>query len=288
PPPHPGPAPAGLRNNGGPTMTLALLPGSPAIDGGSAANDPVTGRPINQDQRGFQRPCGIPVAPDAPGGNLSDIGAFEFLGDLNPAITAVNATVSQGGSTQRLQIGTVSEPGQSASSLKVTFGLDSGAGVTLGNIAVQPDGRGVADITAGCAAFSSTFTLIVTDSGLASAATTLTVTVSANTPPTLGSYPAMVGPFNLGASGSIQPNGVPADNGTLGLTVSAPGFSGGLSVNSTTGRVDFSNAGPAGAFPGTGPATDASNLMSSRTFTLKVNQSPTITPQAVSAQQGTL
>jgi uncharacterized repeat protein (TIGR03803 family) len=51
-----------LADNGGPTLTMALLPGSPAIDSGSVAGGPAT------DQRGVARPQG-PAA---------DIGAFEY------------------------------------------------------------------------------------------------------------------------------------------------------------------------------------------------------------------
>jgi hypothetical protein len=51
-----------LTDHGGPTPTMALLPGSPAIDGGTEAGSPVT------DQRGLPRPVG--VAPD--------IGAYEY------------------------------------------------------------------------------------------------------------------------------------------------------------------------------------------------------------------
>ncbi len=51
-----------LANNGGPTLTMALLPGSPAIDAGSAVGAPAA------DQRGVARPQGPGV----------DIGAFEF------------------------------------------------------------------------------------------------------------------------------------------------------------------------------------------------------------------
>jgi hypothetical protein len=51
-----------LADNGGPTLTMALLPGSPAIDAGSAVGAPAT------DQRGVARPQGPGV----------DIGAFEF------------------------------------------------------------------------------------------------------------------------------------------------------------------------------------------------------------------
>jgi hypothetical protein len=51
-----------LQDNGGPTWTHALLPGSPAIDAGSSQGAPAV------DQRGIPRPQGL--APD--------IGAFEF------------------------------------------------------------------------------------------------------------------------------------------------------------------------------------------------------------------
>jgi hypothetical protein len=50
-----------LADNGGPTPTLALLPGSPAIAAGDSASAPAT------DQRGFPRPAGS-----------ADIGAYEF------------------------------------------------------------------------------------------------------------------------------------------------------------------------------------------------------------------
>ena len=54
--------PNGLQDNGGPTQTIALLPGSPAID----MADPAC-PPPNTDQRDFPR----------PEGNRCDIGAFE-------------------------------------------------------------------------------------------------------------------------------------------------------------------------------------------------------------------
>jgi hypothetical protein len=53
---------AALADNGGPTLTMALLPGSPAIDAGDTAAAPPT------DQRGQPRPVG-PAA---------DIGAYEY------------------------------------------------------------------------------------------------------------------------------------------------------------------------------------------------------------------
>src|SRR5262249_50678305 len=56
-----------LQNNGGPTQTQALLPGSPAIDAGDNAGCPAT------DQRGGPRPLDAKVAGVA----VCDIGAFE-------------------------------------------------------------------------------------------------------------------------------------------------------------------------------------------------------------------
>ena len=59
--------PSGLQNNGGPTQTIALQAGSPAIDAIPIANCPAT------DQRGFARPD----SEDSPG-SACDVGAFEF------------------------------------------------------------------------------------------------------------------------------------------------------------------------------------------------------------------
>jgi Right handed beta helix region len=60
-----------LQDNGGPTFTHALRPGSPALDAGGA----VPG--VTTDQRGFPRPADNLVIPNASGGDGSDIGAFE-------------------------------------------------------------------------------------------------------------------------------------------------------------------------------------------------------------------
>ena len=67
-----------LADNGGPTLTMALLPGSPAIDAGDSGlvtNPPFPGPPFT-DQRGFARISGAAV----------DIGAFEVQAPaLSPA-----------------------------------------------------------------------------------------------------------------------------------------------------------------------------------------------------------
>lgn len=65
-----------LGDYGGPTLTMALLPGSPALDTGDSAQSLAT------DQRGVSRPVG--TAPD--------IGAFESTDSLRSRIAGWNAT----------------------------------------------------------------------------------------------------------------------------------------------------------------------------------------------------
>lgn len=60
-----------LRDNGGPTPTMALLSNSPAIDKGQSFG-------LTTDQRGAPRPYDFSSATNASGGDGSDIGAFEL------------------------------------------------------------------------------------------------------------------------------------------------------------------------------------------------------------------
>ena len=60
-----------LADNGGPTRTMALPPGSPAVDKATSVG-------LTADQRGFARPVVFPAIPNAPGGDGADIGAFEL------------------------------------------------------------------------------------------------------------------------------------------------------------------------------------------------------------------
>jgi hypothetical protein len=62
--------PKGLQNNGGPTQTFALLPGSPAVDHIPVADcTDANGNPVKTDQRGIKRPQGP----------ACDTGAFELV-----------------------------------------------------------------------------------------------------------------------------------------------------------------------------------------------------------------
>ena len=64
-----------LQNNGGPTQTMALLPGSPAIDGGNPAGcTDGLGNLLKTDQRGMPR-------PDKEDTGGCDMGAYESQSD---------------------------------------------------------------------------------------------------------------------------------------------------------------------------------------------------------------
>jgi hypothetical protein len=96
-----------LQDNGGPTFTHALLPGSLAIDKGNTN--------LTTDQRGAPRPVDDPTSASG-GGNNSDIGAFEVqLPSPTPTPTPPGSTPtptptptpgSLGNISTRLQVGT--------------------------------------------------------------------------------------------------------------------------------------------------------------------------------------
>ncbi len=75
-----------LQNNGGPTLTHALVSGSPAIEGGHSSG-------FNTDQRGLARPVDDPSIANASGGDGADIGAHEVQADVLPGCKSINCVV---------------------------------------------------------------------------------------------------------------------------------------------------------------------------------------------------
>ena len=82
--------PKGLKNNGGPTKSIALQAGSPAVDKGTSNG--LTGT-LSIDQRGvgYSRTINKPV-PDAIRGDGTDIGAFEFGAQIKAVSRKMHGT----------------------------------------------------------------------------------------------------------------------------------------------------------------------------------------------------
>ncbi len=164
----PGLDPNGLQANGGPTQTIALLPGSPAIDAGSnaLAIDPTTGLPLAYDQRG-------PGFPRIVNGTV-DIGAFEYQGPFFVVTAQPPASVTAG-SDFGLTVTAENASGGVDTSFNgtVTVALSNNpGGGTLGGTLTATAQDGVAtfsDLTLDQA--GSGYTLLVSASGVNSATT---------------------------------------------------------------------------------------------------------------------
>ena len=130
--------PGGLKNNGGPTQTIALLPTSPAVDAipVSPVNycTDVAGSPVTTDQRGVTRPQGP----------ACDIGAFELV-QLR-ADAPINATGATFGASEGVTFtGTVAafadpDPASTAGEYSATIDWGDGTHMTPGTISGPPGG----------------------------------------------------------------------------------------------------------------------------------------------------
>jgi hypothetical protein len=208
--------------------------------------------------------------------STSDSTATPTLNDVTACFVNITFAAAaplsrqQGSAPTNGQIATVSDPTQSANTLSVTATPLTGSGVNVGNISVDASGHVTADVSAGCAATNSTFTLKVTDSQGASASTTLTVNVSANDAPALTYNNAAL---SFGGATTINPATGPTDNGSASVAVQSTGtYTGGISVNNATGVISITNAAPVGAHTITIRATDNCNVTTDSSFTLTVNK----------------
>jgi hypothetical protein len=124
-----------LQNNGGPTQTIALVPGSPAIDAGNnALAVDANGNPLTTDQRGAPR-----IQRGFAGSAMAivDIGAYESL--AVPAFTQGAVAVVNGGTVNLVNTagvspagGTFSGVGAAAGHVDPVTGVFNSAGLPLG------------------------------------------------------------------------------------------------------------------------------------------------------------
>ena len=203
---------------------------------------------------------------------------FSFLLNVNrpPSINAIPITRQQGSPTSLSAIAVVSDPEDAANTLNVKVNGGSTAtvnDVTISGLSVDSTGTVRANVVAACGAANTNFTLLVTDSGGLSSSVNLPISVTPNTPPMLGVYPATTIHTASTTSATVTPFGniAPSDNGTISsLTATAPGFTGSLSVHPVMGIVSISNAGPPGTYTVTVKATDSCGAITTRQFSLTV------------------
>jgi hypothetical protein len=189
-----------------------------------------------------------------------------------PAIAGTGLTRAAGSPGASAQIASVSDAQDAAGSLTVTVNGGSSAtasGVSVSGLSVNSSGQVTATVGASCTASSASFTLRGADSGGLFDEATLDVTVNANPPPTLGTYPATS--VTPGGGATVMPSVPPSDNGSIAsLTASAPGFTGTLAGNPTTGVITITSANPPGSYTVTVTATDNCGAQATRTFALTV------------------
>jgi hypothetical protein len=189
-----------------------------------------------------------------------------------PSITAASPlSRQQGSAVVNSQIATVGDTFYAANTLSVTATPSTGTGVTVNNIVVGAAGNVNANVAADCSATNSTFTLQVTNGDGTTASKTLTVNVTANAAPALAYNSASA---NVNAGTTVNPSTGPSDNGsvsTIGVQ-SAGTYTGGVSVNNTTGVITISNAAPAGTHTVTIRATDNCGVNTDASLSLTVNK----------------
>jgi len=200
------------------------------------------------------------------------------IGNTPPSITpAAPLSRQQGSPASASTIATVSDAETPAGSLVVTT-TSVPTGLSVSGIA-NSAGTVSASVAAACdaAVGANTVGLRVTDGGGLSADANLTVNVLPNTPPTLGVYPTTAN-VATGGSTTVSPAGAPSDNGTVAVVATSGTFTGGLSVDSSTGVVTVTNAEPPGSHVVTVTATDNCGATAQRTFTLDVTSCGDDTP----------
>ena len=136
-----------LADNGGPTRTMALLAGSPALDAGSnaLAVDPGTGIPLSFDQRGFYRVFN----------SRADIGAFE----VQPTTAFRVTSIARVGTDMQLAFPTIL--GKFYQLQRKDALTDTAWAVVIDNIAGTGASISVSDIGGGAGALTQRFYRVV-------------------------------------------------------------------------------------------------------------------------------
>ncbi len=220
------------------------------------------------------------VVSDNGGSGLTASAQLQVNGP--PVIAPIPLSLAAGSSAKPFDIAAVNDAEDGP--LPLTFGISAdgdsfGAsasknGVTVTFLSIGADGKIRADVSTSCTATTASFTLKVTDRDNQVTTASWTVTVTANTPPTLGYAGQGV---MAGATPIFTPLNGPVDNGAvaeIALQSITPATGLALSVNNQTGAVSVTSAGVGGAYTVVVRATDDCGLMTDATFTVQVGCPP--------------
>ncbi len=197
-----------------------------------------------------------------------------------PTITAgATATRQRGTAGTTTTIATVNDAETPKQNLTVTV-MSAPAGINLTGISAPnaTTGEVTATVAADCTAAlgNNTVVLKVTDGDNATATANFIVNVTANSPPTVGTYANTT--LTPNGSTTVTPNAALADNGSIvsvTATASPNTFTGTFLGNRVTGAVTINNAGPLGTYTVTVTVADYEER-TQQTFTLTVGEMPVL------------
>jgi alpha-tubulin suppressor-like RCC1 family protein len=216
--------PSGLKANGGPTQTIALLAGSLAVD--AIPLSPINyctdtnGNAVTTDQRGVTRPQGA----------ACDIGAFE-LTQAQAGQTSQTISFTTTAPTNASYNSTFPVAAQSTSGLTVTLSVDSSS-TSVCSLGTPSVSGGVTSATVTMLSGTGTCTIFAIQSGNASYSSATLQQTSAIAVPAGQATLTVTGPASVtyGTTGTATATG---GSGTGALSFSA-GASTGCSVSGTT------------------------------------------------------
>jgi hypothetical protein len=237
-----------LTANGGPTPTMALLTGSPAIGAGSSANAPAT------DQRGDPRPTS----------GALDIGAFELTTPSSNSLSLSPSSLPPGAVGAAYNQTITASGGSGSVTLTTSGSLPRGLAFTLNGNQVTISGR---TRTSGTFKFSVTATDSVGDTVTQNYTLTINVPTPINLKPT--KLPA-------GRVGSAYNQSVTAGGGVGTLTVTYQIVSNstlGLTFNVNGGELDITGTPTAaGTVTFLVTATDPDGDITTHRYNLRIRR----------------
>jgi hypothetical protein len=242
---------APLGNHGGPTQTMALLPGSPAIDAGDNTNAPAT------DQRGFNRIVNGTI----------DIGAFESSGFTIAAASGNDQSAVANASFAPLVVTVTSAFGEPVQGGVVIFAANpssNGAGPTFpSGITATINSSAQASVSMNANAVAGTYFVAATSSGVAAGNGAVFEETNTDLQSVINAPPA--GPVTLLVNDPSQENAV------LGAVDSLTAPPSPVMVNAILGSAIFDDALVSV------PAGVTLNLVGNGTTTTIVGNSPALT-----------